>query len=120
MLFDPKSSAENKVQQNCCKSIKKNFSGIFVEDVKTRKRMLTAKTAEEKIKIQSMKTYDEYERKEVEDGKDPFTIYYLKKNFKWHRVSQYRQSPQILNYRSHFFEKKLFYKFWTHFGENNL
>ena len=54
-----------------------NYSGNFVEVVRRRKRMVTARTAEECIKLHYKKTYEKYKQFETEDGKDPMTIHSL-------------------------------------------
>ena len=67
--------AGKKFQEN----MNKNLSGTFVEDVRKVKRLVTAKTAKEVIKVQSKITYGNYKQFETEDGENLLTIYSLNK-----------------------------------------
>ena len=63
-----KSKDEINFQENVCKILNNKFSGMFVEDVRERKRHVTARTDEKCVEIQSKITYDSYKQYETEDG----------------------------------------------------
>ena len=59
-------------QENFCRSMNDTLSETFLEEVRGRKRMATARTAEQRYKL---KQNDNYKQYETECGGDPSTIY---------------------------------------------
>ena len=66
-----------------------NISGKLVEKVRKGKSMITGRTGEQCVKMQSNRDYDTYNKHEKEDGGDSVSIYsFLERDFTFTRTIQ--------------------------------